>query len=389
MAFPELVTNRFVNTNASGGPGKAPNSPWTPPALTTTDPAIRQGYLNSNEIGEVYSITVWPPVSSSGSPDSTTGLDIQLVLDDQPYDWIHLTADLLHNMAPHQDDIRHGVEIIFGRPTFGRDGSIAGLLEPCPKFLQKVSVRVTPQIGSAAFAEDYTVDVKTFVYLRSVLASVMPVYSQPNLIIVDTQNSRQFTVPGRTVEAGNDWSHTWKELPGGPRQTATNAIWPLVRWAWNNNPTTPSQAYQFMYSNSASNPGVPNSYNNLYFQLESAQAIVMQRLGVVGPVPNSSGQDLLSAAIYTGSEAEKRHPYGGIPVNYLQNKARFGLIPGESKKFYGLPRLPQGEQLLTNEVAYVGAVDNGVQVNGEGIPAGQIWVGIQGVYIETGAGGQI
>ena len=385
MAFPELtLLGRWTNTNPSTGLGKAANTAWSPAPVQTTEPALRQGYLTSNEVAEARYLVVYAPVSSSGSIQDLR--DVQLVLDGELYDYVHLNANQQFLMAPAPDTLVRGTVIELGKPTYGRNGKAAPVTDAtCPKATQTISVNATA--GTNGATADYTVEVWGYVYPATTLATLMPVYTHPSTVVPDPLNRRTFTIPGRTISAGPNWKAHWSALPGGTKQTVANgqaAVHKLVRWAKNQNATQPSIAYQFQYQNSASQPGVEFAYQNLFFQLTSEEAIIAQRLGAVGPAPGSTGAEILSAAIYTPSETQSRHPLGGIPAGFYRSEAGFGLVPGETNLFYGLPALPQGDQLLTDESAYVGVVDNGTS-----IAAGEIVVGFAGILILSGAGGVI
>jgi|GEM_PF-2201965 len=385
MAFPELVLiGRWTLTGASTIPGKAPNTSWSPPPVQTTEPSLRMGYLTSHEVAEAKYLVVYPPVSSSGTIEDLR--EVSLVLDGEDYPYVYLAASQEFNMAPAPDTVTNGIIIDLGKSIWGRNGKPAGLLDAtCPKANRTVSIKATA--GENGVTDDYTVEVWGYIYPGDLLARLMPVYTVPSIVFPDPLNGRTFTVPGRTVTAGSDWTAHWTSLPGGLKQTVSNsqaAIHKLVRWAKNANPTQPSVAYQFQYQNSASSPGVAYAHENLFFQLTAEEAIIAERLGIDGPPPSSSGADVLSGAIYTPSESEKRHPLGGIPAGFYRGEAQFGLVAGTTNSFRGVPKLPQGEQLLTGEDAYVGVVDNGIS-----IAANQIMVAFVGTLIESGAGGVI
>lgn len=385
MASPELrLLGRFTNTNtASTGRGKAPNTNWQPSPQLETVPALPQGMLNGKQVGEVRFAVIWSPVTSNGTVEDLQY--VQFVLDGQPYPHIWLSGRQDTNMAPPPNRIRHGRIIDFGKPFVGRNGNVAGLLEAtCPKFI--TSVVPLCYAGATAITQDYTVDLYGYVYDSIALANWVPTYAPPDVIIKDRLNSREFTVKGISVTpTGGDWRNGWLGLPGGPQQGSNTAtpVHPFIRRARNANATTANQAYRPQYANSSDNPAVENPQDNMYFNLTAQQALLLDRFGLVGPAsPNATGYDVLSAWIQCTSEHQERHPQGGIPAGYNLGSTRFGLASGETNKFDGVPDLPQGQQLLTNETAYATFVDNGTS-----IPANGVMMALVGTLIGTASEG--
>ncbi len=378
MASPELrLLGRWTNTNtASTGRGKSPNTQWQPAPQLETSPALPQGMLNGKQVGEVRYAVVHSPVTSTGVAEDLEY--VQLVLDGNPYPHIWLSGRQDTSMAPPPSRIRHGRIIEFGKPLVGRNGNPASLLDAtCPKFIS--SVVPLCYAGATAITQDYTVDLYGYVYDSIDLVSWLPSYSPPDEKIVDRLNNRSFVVKGRTITpTGGDWKSAWLKLPGGSQQ-ADQPINAFIRRARNSNATTANQGYIFQYQNSSDSPAVPNPQDNLYFTVGSQQALLLERMGVVGPeAPNSGGYDVLSAWIQCTSENQQRHPAGGIPAGYNLGITRFGLVTGQTNLFDGVPDLPQGQQLLTDETAYATVVDNGTS-----IPADDIMVALVAKLVGT------
>lgn len=380
MAYPELrLLGRWTNTNTNGtGSGKAANTQWNPPAVQTTDPSLPQGMLNGQQVGEAAFLVVYSPYSQkNGIGDLQYA---QLILDGTPYEYVFVSGRQDTSMAPPKNRVRRGTIIKLGDPTFGRNGKQARLLDAtCPKFISNVSVR--GWAGATAINDNYTIEVWGYTYGAQQLAGLMTNFSSGSVGIADPANSRTFVVPGRTVEALGDWRRNWKALPGGSAQgSGASQIHKMVRRARNNQATTANTAYAFQFQNSTDNPGVEYAQDNLYFPLNAESAILAERLGVKSPFPTSTGAELQSAAIYTPGQAEKRHPQGGMPAGFYRNELNFGLATDQTNEFEGVPELPQGPQLLTNETAYVGAVDNGTSV-----AASAVMVAFVGTFIAGGA----
>lgn len=379
MAYPEL---RLLGTWTHTGT-LAANTSWAPPALETTDPQLPQGYLAGNQVGEVAFAVIYSPVEANGTVDDLSF--VRLVLDGQVYPYIVLSGRQDTAMAAPLNRIRRGKVISFGQPTIGRNGNPGNPLEAtCPKFIKWASIEATA--GATAVNANFIVQLYGYAYDAVALASQMPEYSVPNFNIQDALNNRTFKVMGRLVEAKGNWKGNWKTLMGGTQQqpASGSVIHPLVRFARNANATSANSAYQFQYQNSSETPAVAAAHNNLYFDLAEDQAILAKRFGIRSPQPTSAGAALAAAWIQTGSEQQQRHPQGGMDVAFDANSFSFGLGMAETNKFDAVPELPQGDQLLWNEVAYPTVVDNG-----KSVAANAVMIAFAGLLIENGAGNPI
>ena len=397
MAYPELtLLGRFTNTNASTGAGKAANGDaWSPAPVQTTEPNLRQGLLTGKQVGEVAFCVAYSPVDSAGGTYSLPR--VRLVLDGTPYEYIQFDATQGTNMQPPQSRIRHGVPWRFGRPTLSGQIGANGLPRPsslieatCPKFLDSVSVQAYP--GSADILVDYTIDVWGYVYDSILLAKQMPVYDPADVAIPDPANGRSYIVRGHPIAADGDWRDHWLELPSGSKQSVSRRpsdgqnstqVFALGRRASNSNVITTQSAYTWQYQNSSDSPAVARASDNLYFKLSKSQALLLQRMGVVGPVPSGT-TDLLSAWIDTASQSQPRHPLGGIPAGYNRNELRYGLVRGQTNLFDAVPFLPQGEQLVTDETAFPAVIATGAS-----LAADSVNIALTALYFNNGSGGTI
>lgn len=385
MAVPELtLLGKWTNSNASSGAGKAANTTWNPAAVQTTEPALRQGMINTNEVGEVLYMVVEPAEDSTG-----TSYDlpyVQLVLDGVVYEPIVLDGGKARNMAPRPNKLRRGLPIMFGLPVLNSQGRPNPWFEiTCPKFTSTVSPQVI--VGGTAVDADYTVYIWGFVYGAQWLAAQMPVIGGGGAKFADPLNAREFVVGSYELAAqGGSWRSQWKSAPGGPNQGygAGATVYKLVRRARNSNATTASQAYNFQYQNSSNSPAVARARDNMFWELTPTQAILLQNFGVRGPQPTSAGADLLAAWVNTPEEVQKRHPQGGVDVSYLNNQLRFGLAQGRADTYDPVPPLTQGTQLLWNERASLAVVDNGTS-----LAADSITLAMVAKVIETGSGNPI
>ena len=378
MAYPELrLLGRWTHTGTQNA-----NNTWSPPPVQNTEPSLPQGMLNGKQVSEVAFPVVYSPVGSGGSIDD---LDyIQLVLDGTPYPYVYFSGRQDTNMAPAPNRIRRNLQLSFGLPFLARNGKPnSPMMATCPKYTQSVSVNAIA--GSTAITHDYVVELWGYTYDSLQLAQLVPVYAFGKQRINDPLNNRSFTVPSRQIPSEGDWTRHWKKLSGGLQQSTNEGqINKLIRRARNSNATTVSQGYRFQYQNSSNSPAVAKPQDNLFWQLSANQAIWAERIGVRAPQPTSAGAGLSVAWLETPSEKQHQHPLGGMPVDYNLNEFSFGLVAGATNTFDALPQLPQGEQLLTDEEAYVTVVDNG-----QSVAANAITVGFSGVLIETGSGGTI
>jgi len=382
MAYPELRLLGRWTRSASALGTQGPQSVWSPPPTLVTAPSLPQGQLNGKQVGAVAYVVIHPPVNGSTYEDLAR---VQLVLDGQPYPWVwyHGRKDL--NMAPDPTKVRVGTIIYLGDPPYSEETGPANPLDnTAPKFIDSVSVNAWA--GSSGITQDYTIEVWGWVYDSVKLAGLMPVYNPGNVTIQDTTSGLSFTAVVPAIEAAGDWRGAWLSLPGGPQQGAGNGtpIYPFVRRAKNANATVPSQEYIPQYQNSSTSPAVEYSTDNLYLRLNARQAILIKRFGVVGPAAsNSGGYDLLSAWIATPAQGNhQRHPEGGIPADYQLGRTKFGLLPGVSDRYAGVPEL-ETPMLVTDQVVYPTVVDNGTSV-----PADAIAFAVAGTFLgPAGEGG--
>lgn len=385
--YPELtLLGRFRHTgNFSAG------SSWQPTPVRTTEPNYYQGMLNGKQVGELKRVVIRSPVSATGAADAIGRM--QVVLDGgSPSQYISLDASLGTAMAPDPADVDTSASVAydFGDSIWDPNGRPRGLDRAlCPKF-HTSAVPIFYADASTTITDPFEAEFWGYIYDSTDLAKIMPVYNPPDVEIVDVLNDRSYMLRGRPIAADGDWRGNWTKLPGGPAQTMeprpsdgnrTTKVLALARTSTNLNTIGTTSAYEFNYSGSGSVQGVSDPIQNLYWNLSRQQAILLQRFGVVGPLPTnaSPSADLLTAWVETPSEVQKRHPAGGIPTNYWRNSLRYGLRSGQEKRFLAVPLLPQGPQLLTNEVAYPTVIAQGAAV-----AASAVSVAVTGIYAASG-----
>jgi hypothetical protein len=364
LAIELRLLAEFVNTNtASTGLGKAPNTQWSPPPVTTVDPALPQGMLDSNQLGEVAFLEIISPVDAQGNPQDLHA--VTLVLDNKPVDeniWISGRDDT--NMAPRRSRVwgsniySFGKSVVQAMKEQNAGGLPAWLTATCPKFTSSVSVECTA--GATAITENYRVRIWGYAYTLSYLATAMPSFGGVDAVIKDQLNSRTLPAISKgTIFGGNDWSGNWASLPAGLSQ-GMPSIWPMIRFAANAVATSAGQPYIYQFQNSAATPGVTEKDQNLYFNLGANEALVIRGLGIKA-VANQ-----LSAWVQTKSQAQTRHPAGGIPAGFYNNDVNFGAKQGISGAYDAIPRL--ADVVIWNEIAYPTTLDSGISIPSSVVP---------------------
>lgn len=364
MAWPErqLLGSWTYSVATSGNLGAGASTSFTAAAVNA--PNLPQGLLNGNQVGEVESIICYSPINqSTGAADDLKY--IQLVLDGQQYPFIYMSGRNDSTMAPAFSRVAYKPQfpyISLGQPTFGLNGTATPPLQAtCPKFISSVVPMATA--GTSAVTHDFTIELWGYVYSSVVLAQKMPAYGGGNYSINDARNNRTFVFPYPQVLANQDWRGAWTSLPGGLNQATGTTGLPVnkfIRTSLNAVASTVNQAFVPSWTSS----NVANPWDNLFFQLNLQQAILVERYGVRGPAaPNSAGNDLLTGYLAVPNQAPQQAPAGGIPAAWLRSDMRYGLRLGLNLNDYdGVPFLPEGPQLVWNEQAYLTWVDNGVSI---------------------------
>lgn len=359
--YPELqLLGRWTRSASSLG-NQGADTVWSPPPTMTNDPNLPQGKLNGTQVGAVAYVVVHSPVDGGTIEDLNR---VQLVLDGKPYSLIWFFGRKDYLTAPDPRKVEVGSPLWLGEPPYtDQDGPAGPLQNTAPKFID--SVTVNAYAGDTAITQDYTVEIWGWTYHSVKLAGLMPSYGGQSVVVSDILSGKSFTVNVPSVAAAGDWRGAWTALPGGPQQGSGNGtpIHKFIRRARNANATTAGETYIPQYENSSLTPAVEFADDNLYFTLNARQALLLEGWGVDGPsAPNSGGYDLKAAWIQTPAEGDhQRHPRGGRPADYQLGTTRFGLIPGATDRYAGIPLL-DAPLLATDETAYLTFVDNGTSV---------------------------
>ncbi|GAI42110.1 unnamed protein product, partial [marine sediment metagenome] len=185
---------------------------------------------------------------------------------------------------------------------------------------------------------------------------------------------------------------TWQTLPGGVNQ-AVSKINAFARYAYNARATDGLQGdYQFRFTQA----GVIDENENLYFEFDDMDALLIQGLGVSpsfdtlmppapGVFPNLARTGLRIDGDY--------HPKGPttrlsmFPTDGLMNQLNYGWLPvvwntvapiAPLDVYVAIPKLDK-PYLIHNEIGYVTIRDNGVAV--PAAPLG-VTVALTGIRIE-------
>ncbi|MBA7667062.1 hypothetical protein ES703_75147 [subsurface metagenome] len=319
---------------------------WARPSPRTVS-----GELERDERAEVVFAEIFPPV---------TGIAEELlrkvipVLDGQRYsEYVSLSGILSSNMVPPRNSVWGGRLYSFGAPHNSN-----ALLSTTLKYSEHITVECLA--GNANINADYRVRLWGYVYKVAELPTVFGTMMFAPVI----ERAR-----GRTLPLAKSpipvTGASWKTLPGGKDQRIPK-INPLIRFAYNLLATDGIQGdYQFRYDTGR----VSDSDENLYFDFDDLDALVIESIGVR---PDGFAGNLARAGL---SIAGDYHPKGLIPTTWRlawgigDNPLHFGLVypfihyeinaPQEIPFWYAIPKLDK-QYLVWNEKGLVVIRDDGV-----------------------------
>ncbi|GAI88736.1 unnamed protein product, partial [marine sediment metagenome] len=170
-------------------------------------------------------------------------------------------------------------------------------------------------------------------------------------LLVDRARGRELPIRKATIGGIPVNGDTWRTLPGGKDQSIPK-INPLIRYAYNLLATDgKSGDYQFRYQTG----NVAETEENLYFDLDSLDAILVVGLGIR---PDAAGNLAKTALKIAGDY----HPKGLIPTTLTNNPLHFGwadpFFPDTIPLYYAIPKLER-PYLIWNEIGQVIAQDGG------------------------------
>ena len=329
-------------------------------------PRTVTGELEKDETAEVIFMEIASPVD--GGAEELLRKIIP-VLDGQRYsEYVSLSGILSSNMAPNRRSIWGAKLFSFGTPM-----SRNPMLSTTLKYNEHITFECLA--GNANITGDYRIKAWGYVYKEAELPAVFGMMVFPPNLVVERARNRVM-VPPTTKDPIEVNGKTWKTLPGGKDQ-AIPKINPFVRFAYNLVATDGIQGdYQFRYDIG----NVSDSDENLYFDFDSLNALVVEGIGIRSdPSPGHLAHTgLLIAGDY--------HPKGLMPTQYLDNPLHFGLVfpyvhveagvPTEIPFFYAIPRLDK-PSLIWNEKGMVVVRDDGTAIT-----ANDLVVALTGIRIE-------
>jgi len=364
-----------------------------PPAVQAANtwnrptPAAVGGELEADERGEVVFAEIQPPVDAPGLNDEDLR-KVVIVLDGHEIgEYISLSGIRTTLMAPVKERI-WGAKLY----SFGTPHNTNPLLNTTLKYKQNVTVACLAgptAAGITGASQQYRVRLWGYVYK----AAELPIAFNGGMMLfpaalTDRTRRRTVNISKAAIPINGD---TWQTLPGGVNQGIPK-INPFARYAYNALATDGLQGdYQFRFTQA----GVIDENENLYFEFDDKDALLVEGLGVspsfdtlmppAGVFPNLARTGLRIAGDY--------HPKGPttrlsmFPTDGLMNQLNYGWLPvvlnvtapSQPYDIYvAIPKLDK-PYLIWNEIGYVTIRDNGVAIPAD--PAG-VTVALTGIRVE-------
>lgn len=349
-------------------------------------PAAVGGELEQDERGEVVFAEIQPPVDAIGLNDEDLRKVI-ILLDGEEYGkYISLSGIRTSLMAPQKERIWAGRLYSFGTPK-----SSNPLLNTTLKYKQNVTVACLAgpnPAGITGAAQPYRVRLWGYVYKKDELPAVFGQMVFP-AYLVDNARGRTLPIMKSPILVNAD---TWLTLPGGKDQSIPK-INPFARYAYNRLATDGMQGdYQFRLTTG----GVLEEQENLYFEFDEKDALLIEGLGVAASFdtlmpplavfPNLARTGLRIAGDYHPKGPTTRQSL--FPTDALINVLNYGrfdivwnvVFPIAPVDMYvAIPKLDR-PYLIWNEIGYVVIRDNGVAA----VPADPlgVTVALTGIRIE-------
>ncbi len=364
-----------------------------PPAVQAANtwnrptPAAVGGELEADERGEVVFAEIQPPVDGIGINDEDLR-KVVIVLDGHEIgEYISLSGIRTTLMAPVKERI-WGAKLY----SFGTPHSTNPLLNTTLKYSSNVTVACLAGPAAAGITgagQQYRVRLWGYVYKTSELpAAFNGGMMQFPAYLSDTARNRTVNISKDPIPINGD---TWQTLPGGVNQGIPK-INSFARYAYNALPTDGLQGdYQFRFKQA----GVIDENENLYFEFDDKDALLVLGLGVspsfntlmppLGVFPNLARTGLRIAGHY--------HPKGPttrlsmFPTDALMNQLNYGWLPvtlnvaapiAPLDIYVAIPKLDR-PYLIWDEIGYVTIRDNGVAVPAD--PLG-VTVALTGIRVE-------
>ncbi len=366
-----LLADYIGNPLGGLGPPQLANTPARP------TPAAVGGELENNERGEIVFVEIWSPLDVAFNDEDLR--KVTIVVDGHDTGaYVSLSGIRTNNMAPPKDRIWNGKLYSLGTPR-----SSNPLLSTTLKYKHDVTVVCWAGPNPAGITGTYRVRLWGYVYKDTELPTVFGTMQFP-AYVTESARSRTVILVKDPIPVSAD---TWLLLPGGKDQ-AVPKINPFARFAYNLLATDAMQGdYQFRFQNG----GVLDEQENLYFEFDDKDALVIEGLGV------QPANDLLTLGTLarTGLRiAGDYHPKGPTtrqslyPTDININIRAYGLwpinpivmgmpIPVVVDVFSCIPKLDR-QSLIWNEIGMVVVRDDGTGA----VAANNIVVALTGIRLE-------
>jgi len=308
-------------------------------------PAAVGGELETDERGEVVYAEIWSPVTGAGVEEELR--KVIPVLDGIEYgQYISLSGIRATVTAPPKDRIWAGRLYSFGTPHNNNP-----LLNTTLKYKHDVTV-ATLAGPTVPITQPFRVRLWGFVYKAAELPNVFGTMQFP-AYMTETSRNRTVTLNKLSIQVNAD---TWLTLPGGKDQSIPK-INPFARYAYNLLATDGQQGdYQFRFQNG----GVTESQEDMYFNFDDKDALLVQGLGVKAAA-NLARTGLVIAGNY--------HPKGPttraslFPTSLAINELNYGFLfpfaPVTHPYYAAVPKLDR-PYLIHNEIGFVTIRDDGL-----------------------------
>lgn len=328
------------------------------------------GELEVDERAEVVYAEIFSPRTGPGAAEVLEKV-IPVLDGERKGDYISLSGIRDSVMMPPRDRIWGAKLLSFGTPM-----SSNPILSTTLKYSSNITVEC--MAGGSAINNDYRIRLWGYVYHLNELPTVFGTMVFP-AYLTERARARTLTLSKAPIAVTGD---SWKTLPGGKDQTIPK-IMPFMRYAWNFNATNGMQGdYQFRYTTG----NVLDSDENLYFEFDEKDALLVQGIGVRAPA-NLQFTGLRIAGDY--------HPKGLIPTPRSFTPETEGLNPlhfGHAYPFFvshlsmfrAIPKLER-PLLIWNEIGMLIVRDNGTIIPAANLtvePPTGIVVALTGVRIE-------
>lgn len=366
-----LLADYIGNPLGPLGPAQAANT-WARPT-----PAAVGGELEKNERGEIVYAEIWSPLDIAFNDEDLR--KVTIVLDGHDTGaYVSLSGVRTNNMVPPKDRIWGGRLYAFGTPRSNNP-----LLNTTLKYKETVTVACLAGPNAAGITGMYRVRLWGYVYKDTELPGVFGTMQFPAYATESARN--------RTVNLIKDPipvnADSWLLLPGGHDQSVPK-VNPFARFAYNLLATNGQQGdYQFRFTAG----GVLDEQENMYFEFDDKDALIIEGLGV------QPATDLLTLGTLarTGLRIDgDYHPKGPTtlaslyPTDVNVNTRTYGLyainpivmgfpIPAVVDFFSAIPKLDRPE-MIWNEIGMVVVRDDGTAA----VAANQVVVALTGIRLE-------